>query len=406
MGVRSQATAAMRDGPSFQVYYALIDRHMSQYLDKQDAAYLLSVDKDDYLDFLVQEASWEPLEWDETGMTVEPFKAKVEQSNAFGDRFVVDVERLRLRIPVSPHSQREKYFEFMPSTIRLQREPDYRFEGNVLILEADATERAVQEVLEMIRFWLGNRNEDIEKGNATLKGRIRPIWEARRKRLEESAGNTQSLLQKLNIPLHQDPNARAKPVEIKRRQLRTVVERPKAPAPATPALDRDEVHALVQFIEDYTRQFETAPTRYVQLGEEGMRDLLVGMLNANYPGSATAETFSKLGKTDISFRVNEGHVLVCECKLWGGAKAYGEAIDQLFRYVTWRQNYGVLIHFCTRKDMGQALTEAKRSTSEHPSFTTGSLHDVTETRFVSRHAHPQDSSKSIEVHHLFVDLSV
>ena len=163
---------------------------------------------------------------------------------------------------------------------------------------------------------------------------------------------------------------------------------------------------LVDFIEQYTRQFETAPERYASLGEEGLRDLLVGMMNARYLGRATGETFSKLGKTDISFRVDDGHALICECKFWKGSKAYAAAIDQLFGYLTWRHNFGVLIHFCTRQDMTRSVDAAKLATSEHASFAAQSLVAQGETRFVSRHSHPQDAAKSVEVHHLFVDLNV
>jgi hypothetical protein len=140
--------------------------------------------------------------------------------------------------------------------------------------------------------------------------------------------------------------------------------------------------------------------------EEELRDLLVGMMNANYPGSTTGETFSKLGKTDISLRVESGNVLICECKYWSGAKGYGDALDQLFRYLTWHQNYGVLMHFCRLKDMTQAVAAAQRVSGEHSSFTRGSLHQATETRFSTSHVHPQDADKLVEVFHLFTDLSV
>jgi hypothetical protein len=396
----------MLDRPSFQTYYALIDRHTSAYLDGQDPEYLRSVDPDEYLDFLVSEASWVPMEWDETGMTVERFSVKERRRSDFGEYYVADVEKLRLRIPVSPHSQRSEYLKLVPSTVRLNREPNYRFEANTLVLEVEAKEQAVQALLDNVRFWLGNRNKDIELGNASLKEKIRPVWEARRKRLEASSGNTTALLEKLQIPIHADPNSRVRPVEIKARELRTVQPKPRASGTPEPSLDRDDVHALVQFIAQYTRQFETAPGRYIQLGEEGMRDVLVGMLNTNYPGQATAETFSKLGKTDISFRVSDGHVLICECKIWSGPKAYTGALDQLFRYLTWRHNFGVLIHFCTRRDMTRVIAEAKSAIVEQPSTVTGSLNDVTETSFVSRHSHPQDEAKSVETHHLFVDLSL
>jgi len=285
-------------------------------------------------------------------------------------------------------------------------EPKWEFEGNVLVRVVEATEQGVREGTEAVRFWLGNRNRDIEAGNKQLRDRIRPVWEAKRKQLEEKRGATNALLQKLNIPLHRDPNAKIKPIEIKPRQLRTVIEKPKPTSKAESTLSRDDVLSLVDFIEQYTQQFEVAPRTYQKMDEEELRDLLAGMMNANYPGSTTGETFYKLGKTDISLRVDSGHVLICECKFWSGAKAYKDAVDQLFNYLTWRQNYSVLLHFCKLKDMTTAVSEGQRATSEHPSFTPGTLHTQSETRFTSRHAHPQDASKSVEVFHLFVDLSV
>lgn len=396
----------MWDGPSFQGYYAQIERFMSDMLSREDSSYLLDVDFEDYLDYLVSEFEWQPLQWYEADMEIEPFTVKVDRTNRRGRTYVSDEQWIRLRIPLSLHPDRGRYFKYGPSSTRLNGEPEWRFEGDVLIHEVEATEEAVEQGKEAVRFWLGNRNQDIERGNATLRQRIRSVWEAKRKQLEEQHGATQSLLKNLNIPLYQDPNARAKPVEIRPRQLRTVMEKPKARATPEPTLSRDDAVGLVDFIEQYARQFEVTPRPYTKMSEEELRDLLVGMMNANYPGSTTGETFSKLGKTDISLRVDSGNVLVCECKFWAGAKAYGGAIDQLFDYLTWRQNYGVLIHFCKLKDMTRAISEAKRAIGEHQSFAAGTLHDQSETRFASRHAHPQDASKALEVHHLFVDMSV
>jgi hypothetical protein len=383
-------------------------------LNKEDPAYLLRVDFNEYLDHLISETEWQPLEWHEEEKTVEPFTVQREQHDTFFDRtFVMEIPMLRIRIPLSPHPQRQYYFEVRPSTGRLSGEPDWQFETDrssgteYLILEVEESEDGVKRGLENVQFWLGNRNRDIEEGNARLPEIIRPVWEAKRKQLEERAGSTQTLLQKLDIPLYQDPKARTRPVEVKPRQLRTAIQRPTARTTAVEAsLEREDVVKLVDFIEQYTREFEVAPKTYAKMDEEELRDLLVGMMNANYPGSTTAETFSKLGKTDISLHVDFGHVLICECKFWSGAKAYGKAIEQLFSYLKWRQNYGVLLHFCKLKDMSRALLEAQRATSEHPSFTPGSLHRQTETRFSSRHTHPQDAEKLVEIHHVFVDLSV
>ena len=48
-----------------------------------------------------------------------------------------------------------------------------------------------------------------------------------------------------------------------------------------------------------------------------------------------------------------------------------DAVEQLFNYLTWRQNYGVLLHFCKLKDMTAAFSEGKRAVTEHLSFTDG-----------------------------------
>ena len=394
-------------GPTFQMYYLEIERRTWAVVNQERPDYLLQVGFDEYLEYLVAEASWKRLDWHEDQMTIEPISVKRRLPDRYGGHArEVDTQLIRIRIPTSPHPRRDEYLRYGPSKTR-GSQPAWRFEGDVLVLEVEATEQAVQGAVEDVRFWLGNRNEEIEAGNAKLRDRIHAVWEMKRRQVEEQRGAMQVLIEKLNIPLHQDPSAKAKPVEIKPRHLRTVMEKPRELGARTePALDREEVASLVDFIEQYLRQFEVAPETYSAMDEEKLRNLLVGMMNANYPGSTTAETFSKLGKTDISLRIDSGHVLVCECKFWSGAKAYGDALNQLFGYLTWRQNYGVLIGFCRLKDMSKAVFGAKKATSEHSAFAQGALHERSETRFISRHVHPQDTSKLVEIHHLFVDLTI
>jgi len=394
----------MWQGPTFQSYYNQVPQIARSILDKEDSAYLLTVDFDEYLNFLVEEIKWEPLEWDIGAKTVEPYSVKVSRHDHFDRPYSVEEQRLLIRIPLSPHPQRQEYFKYGPSTT-WGSQPKFDFEGDVLVLEVGATEQDVERGIKQVNFWLGNRNNDIEAGNKGLVNRVKGVWEAKRKQLEDGFGATNELLKKLNIPLHQDPNARVKPVEIKERQLRTVMEKPRSAMKQEPSLSGEDVAGLVEFIDQYTRQFEVTPTAYASMDEENLRDLLVGMMNVNYPDSTTGETFSKLGKTDISFRVDSGHVLICECKFWAGAKAYGAALDQLFGYITWRQNYGVLIHFSKLKGMSKAIAGAQKATTDHESFTIDSLQGVGESQFLSRHFHPQDPDKALEVFHLFIDLS-
>ncbi len=393
--------------PTFQTYYGEIERIVSAELDKQKQDYLLQVDPEEYLAYLISYVSWQPLEWDESQMTIERFSGKEDRYDRFDRRWVsVDAQRFRMRIPCAPHRQRADYLKLMPSSMRLDGEPEWKFEGNVLVLEVEATEEAVRSTLEKVKFWLGGRNEDIEKGNRELPQRVRSVWEVRRRRLEEQRGAADQVLQKLNISLYRDPNARVRPVEVKPRALSLPIERPKPKASAGLSLRREDVVALVDFIEQYARQFEVAPQTYARLVEEELRNLVVSMLNANYPGSATAETFNKLGKTDIRLRVDEGNVLIAECKMWSGVKAYTDGLDQLFGYLTWRQNYGVFMTFSKNKSLSAVVDQAREAIQGHSSFVAGSHVDHSPTRFSSRHRHPQDSAKLVEVFHVLIDLAV
>jgi hypothetical protein len=396
------------DRPTFQTYYQNIDRIVNNLLDKESPDDLLRVDFEHYLDYLVSKCEWEPLEWDESKMTVERFAAIVERQDEWVRQrtYRTEVQRFRLRIPLSPHPQRDDYLKFLPSMFGLSGEPEWKFQGDTLLIEVDATQVAVKRALEEVRTSFGRRNNDIEEGNRTLRERIRPVWEVRRRRLEQQYKAANDELSKLNIPLFREKDPRAKPVEIKPRELRPIIKKPTPAAKSEPYLRREDAVGLVDFIEQYARQFEITPKTYSKMDEEEIRDLIIGMMNTNYRGAATAETFNKLGNTDIRLWVDAGNVLICECKVWNGPKAYSEAIDQLFGYLTWRESYGVLIIFCKRKDMTAAIAQAKKAAETHPSYTSGSLTTSSASRFSTRHKHPQDSAKSVEIYQLFIDLSV
>ncbi len=94
----------MWTGPTFQVYYQRIADLTRQFLDKEDSEYLLKVDFEEYLDFLVDKIKWEPLLWDESQMTVEPFSIKRQRRGEFRRELTYQVEeqQIRLRIPISP----------------------------------------------------------------------------------------------------------------------------------------------------------------------------------------------------------------------------------------------------------------------------------------------------------------
>jgi hypothetical protein len=91
--------------------------------------------------------------------------------------------------------------------------------------------------------------------------------------------------------------------------------------------------------------YERTPKTFAVHGEEELRDILLAHLNSYFKGAAAGETFRKKGKTDICIEFKNRAAFVGECKLWKGDKALLEAIDQLLRYLTWRDVKAALIVF-------------------------------------------------------------
>lgn len=390
----------MFNRPTFQSYYLQVDRMVSDYLAKERADYLVQVDFEEYLQHLIDRYAWETLDLDEGAMTMETYVGKA-RINDFGRILEVDRPKVRLRIPFAPHSQLHDFLQLMSSTQHNLGEPRGSFEGNTLIVECEGDESSVQRTLDDVRFWIDGRNNDVRAGNARLRQTIEPIWRRKRQELEAHHGTLKALTERLKIPLHQSESA-PKPIVVTKQ--RTPAPRPALkPGQPEPELERTTVLEIVGFVETYSRQLEVTPAVYSKLEEEALRDLVLSMLNVNYPGSS-GETFSKRGKTDLFLRAGGGGSLVVECKRWTGPKKYGEALDQLFGYLTWRHSYGVLLTFSTNRDMTACIAAARDLIAKHATTVPESVNG-TSSRFMSRHLHPQDRAKQVEVFHLFADLS-
>lgn len=92
------------------------------------------------------------------------------------------------------------------------------------------------------------------------------------------------------------------------------------------------------------------------------------VLNANYEGQATGETFNYGGKTDILIRANNKNVFIAECKFWRGEKKFIETINQLLGYTSWRDTKTAIFLFNKNKDLTSVLEKVKKSVKSHPCY--------------------------------------
>jgi len=183
------------------------------------------------------------------------------------------------------------------------------------------------------------------KHQESLRDSVRPLLEERWRRTRRLRG----ALEELNIPLSrnaQDPmTIPVRPTTI---SMASVDAAAAGGAPEWRLADGVSAN-VVQIISDFGLALERLPNtadRLVGGDEETLRDVLLFLLNANFRGTATGETFIGYGKSDILLRWENRDAFVGECKIWKGASALARGIDQLLtRYSLWRQSRVALILF-------------------------------------------------------------
>lgn len=136
-----------------------------------------------------------------------------------------------------------------------------------------------------------------------------------------------------------------------------------------PALDDNNYRKILKIINDVGKNFERLPSTYKGKSEEDIRDHILLILDPNFElGSASGETFNKIGKTDILLRYESSVVFIAECKYWKGEKAFIKSIEQLLGYLTWRNSKAAIINFVQNDDFTDVLEKLKTSIKTHTNF--------------------------------------
>lgn len=135
-----------------------------------------------------------------------------------------------------------------------------------------------------------------------------------------------------------------------------------------PTLDLTTYNEILKVIHDLGKAIKRMPSTYKGKSEEQLRDHFLMYLEPRFQGSATGETFNKTGKTDILLRHENSNVFIAECKYWGGEKLYLETIDQILKYLTWRDSKASIIIFVKSADFSSIIKKVKEATPTHPNY--------------------------------------
>lgn len=141
-----------------------------------------------------------------------------------------------------------------------------------------------------------------------------------------------------------------------------------APYMPEPAWAMDQYEQALKIMQDMTLVMERSPDAFKTMNEEALRQHFLVQLNGQFEGKATGETFNMAGKTDILLREGERNVFIAECKFWKGPKAFGEAIDQLLGYATWRDGKTAILVFNRGTETSTVLAGIDATAKAHANF--------------------------------------
>lgn len=239
----------------------------------------------------------------------------------------------------------------------------------VLFSNEEELKRLIEQEVNGIHSNLKFLAKDFEEFNTNLQHHIRAVLEGRKQRILNNKG----ILASLGIPLKSkattsetfaipQPPLREK-IIIKKPDVSEVGYTPE------PTLDFVNYHKILKIINDVGKNFERMPSTFKDKGEEDLRDHIILVLDPNFElGGVSGETFNKTGKTDILLRYDSTVVFIAECKFWGGDKVYLKTIDQLLKYLSWRDTKTSVVIFVREKNFSSILEKVQAVTETHSNY--------------------------------------
>jgi len=327
-------------------------------------------------------------------------KPKVIPDDPSSTRNALDSVPVTIRFDVEKEDKIDLVLN-LENTQPKESESEIHFDKNGFFIRTNLLPQNAKEIVEkyeqMVLQIVTRKNTEVHKGNEAFREQLVNIITERKSKLKIQTDMIGKLSEIIPITQRTEPLS---PVVSLTKKKQIVINPPQPRVSVDPKIDPKILEAIIDVLVRGGRTFETAPETFVKLNEEDLRNILISFLNGNFELHAVAEAFNKLGKSDISLRYSGNNLFVAECKFWGGVDLYNNAIDQLFKYLTWRENIGVLIAFVRERDFTSIIRKSKEATSSHTTFIAGSLREKAASYFVTRHLFPEDKEKNIEIHHL------
>jgi len=337
--------------------------------------YLLNVNEEDYINYKKSEGLIEPLEilvndiYASSSERMIPAEDFPFGFNVYpGKSYKKDVVKFHI-----PFTGNQELLKCIPST-GLPWPIEVEISGNEICFEiinfsndVDKIKRDKDEIIKNILHQYEYLKKDIDSYNSNIESQIRKAFENRKERIIAKIG----VLESLGVPIKKTSVTTTFTVPAVQKKKAILVTRPEVHDSGykpEPTLDINVYNEILKLIHDVGKEFERLPSLYADKEEEHLRDHFLMMLEPNFKGTATGETFNKTGKTDILLRYEGTNIFIGECKFWRGIKSFQNTISQLLGYLTWRDSKAAVIIFVQNKDFSSVLSTVKDKICEHPNF--------------------------------------
>ncbi len=380
-----------------------ITEQLKQQVAGADLSYVASVNPAEYVAGLAEQFAISPLivDVDHAAMSPREETARVERFDVYSGRQAGDPYTRQIVTVHVPFTGDPAVFRYQASARTICPCPIWVDGGEVcfdVIVHAHPSADIKAEVKRMLACLSENARclgQEIARFNHSLAELAKGLVDRRRAELQERLG----ILEKLDLPLRK--------VDAVRASVYVPVVRKTLPAPrpapgSTPyrrswTLDENIYEEILQAIQDRGRSWERLPRAYAGKGEEALRDELIVQLASQFGwASTTGETFNKAGKTDILMRYEQENLFVAECKFWRGRQQHFATIDQLLKYLTWRDAKTAIIYFLDTREVTTPLRGIPECTPEHPCFV-AAIGTSGESRFDFTFHLPDDPERTLHI---------
>ena len=377
-------------------------RSLQSEIDAIDENRLLNTSVDDLCDYFEEKFRIDVPVLHEDRIVVSQEETKIDVSRdpmrVIRDRsqpFYITGTVVEVTVPFSGDSEAFKIRPTRSTTVL----PSGIVKNSSLVIKIVGTDLKPQQVRAQIDRRLGETKEYLEWLRSNASGyneKIRQLASEQLNRRRQKLLSDQSLVANLGFPLKERndaPRTFTAP-NVQRRITPTMPPASTAPYEPEPTLSNDNYEHILSVMTNMVLVMERSPSAFAAMDEEALRSHFLVQLNGHYQGQATGETFNYEGKTDILIRTKRKNIFIAECKYWDGAKKFGEAIDQLLGYVSWRDTKTAIIIFNRNRNFSQVLGAIPDSVRAHPNFKKD-VDDNGEGR--SRHvfAHRDDKNREL-----------